>query len=71
MSFKPIPPLFRDPRTKREWQNAANVAEELLLIDSARQYGTITGGPVVNVDRCVEILRRARLKGIEPVPAAC
>lgn len=51
----------RMPATPQEWQEAVDAAEALLLIDSARQYGLITGGPVANVARCCEI----KLKGLE------
>jgi hypothetical protein len=36
------------------------------VIDACRQYGLLTGGPKVNSDRCIEILDRAKAKGIEP-----
>jgi hypothetical protein len=36
-----------DPTTDQEWRAAATLAEVMLDIDSARQYGLITGGPVV------------------------
>lgn len=58
----------RDPRTPAEWQDAVNIAEFFLLIDSARQYGLITGGPKTDVDRCVEILREGERRGIHPLP---
>jgi len=56
----------REPQTPAEWQVAADLAETFLLIDSARQYGLVIGGPTVVVDRCVSILRRAKAAGIEP-----
>lgn len=56
----------RDPLTNEEWQDAADWAELLLLIDSAQKYGLITGGPKANVDRCVEILGQAKRRGITP-----
>lgn len=57
---------MENPKTKQEWQAAANAARELLLIDAARQYGLIEGGPIPDVDRCEEILRLAKERGIEP-----
>ena len=71
MSIKPIPPLPRDPRTRREWQEAVDCAHELLVLDSARQYGLITGGPEANVDRCLEIIDKAARKGIRPKEIKC
>ena len=56
------------PKTKKEWQEAADAAHGLLVIDSARQYGLITGGPVANIERCEEILLKAKAKGITPRP---
>jgi hypothetical protein len=56
----------RDPQTRTEWQEAVDCAEGLLALDSARQYGLIAGGPEVNVDRCLEILRAGFERGIKP-----
>jgi hypothetical protein len=58
----------RDPRTPAEWQDAANAAQAALLLDSARQYGLVTGSPAVHVNRCEDILSRARDRGITPHP---
>jgi hypothetical protein len=33
----------RDPETADEWQEAVDIAEFWLLIDSARQYGLVKG----------------------------
>jgi hypothetical protein len=66
MSIKPIAPLTRNPRTRREWQAAADGAHTLLLLDSARQYGLIEGGPEINAERCEEILYQASRKKITP-----
>lgn len=57
-----------DPQTPDEWQAAVDGADFLLFIDSAQQYGLITGGEGVNVDRCVEILERGADQGIFPSP---
>jgi hypothetical protein len=59
----------KTPRTPAEWQLVVDLAEACLLIDSARQYGLITGGPIVDVDRCVALLDRGRARGIVPVKA--
>jgi hypothetical protein len=55
-----------DPKNAGEWQEAVDAACFLLLIDSARQYGLITGGPTVNVSRCEDILERGRKQGVVP-----
>ena len=57
----------RDPQTPEEWQEAVNAAEFLLLIDSARQYGLIEGGPKVNGRRADAILDRGRRLGYLPL----
>jgi hypothetical protein len=57
---------MKEPRTKRQWQDAVDAAEGALTLDSARQYGLVTGGPVVNVERCVEILSKGKARGITP-----
>lgn len=57
-----------DPRTLTEWQDAVNGASFFLLVDSARQYGLVTGGPKINADRCDEILRRGAQRAIRPLP---
>jgi hypothetical protein len=61
---------FCDPKTPDEWQLAVDAAEMLLLIDSARLYGLITGGPRAKVKRCEEILRIGREHGFTPGPAS-
>lgn len=38
-------------------------AHALLLIESARLYGLVVGGPEVNVDRCIEIVAAAERVG--------
>lgn len=57
---------MQEPRTKAEWKEAADMANVALLIDSARKYGLITGGPAVNIGRCEEILEKAKRRGITP-----
>lgn len=58
----------RDPQTKAEWQEAADAAQLALMIDAARQYGLITGGPKFDLDRCDWILKEAKRRGIKPTP---
>lgn len=57
-----------DPQTDADWQEAVDAAEVMMLGDSARQYGLITGWPVVNIERCEEILAKGKQRGF--VPAA-
>jgi hypothetical protein len=59
--------MTRNPKTAGEWQEAVNVAEFLLLIDSARQYGLITGGAEVDANRASAILARGRQLGYRPL----
>lgn len=58
-----------EPETAEEWQEAVDVAELYLLLDSARQYGLIEGGPPIDIKRCEELLRRGRQKGFQSQPA--
>jgi hypothetical protein len=57
---------MQEPTTPDDWRRAVTLAEVMLDIDAARQYGLITGGPEVNVARCVDVLRRGRQRGIVP-----
>ena len=59
-----------DPKTPAEWQEAVDCAHAAMTLHAARLYGLVTGGPDVNVDRCAEILRRAREFKIVPRPDA-
>jgi DNA-binding XRE family transcriptional regulator len=63
-----------DPRTPAEWQAAVDVADYVLLLDSAIQYGLIAvvgGGPGgVDADRCQDILHRGAQQGIFPTELA-
>jgi hypothetical protein len=58
--------LSRDPSTPEEWQEAADMAEFLLLLDGCRQYGLVDGGPEAHVERCCRILTEAARRGIFP-----
>lgn len=46
-----------------------DVSEALLLLDSARRYGLVTGGPATNIDRCIELLAGGAQRGIRPTRA--
>lgn len=54
------------PSTPEQWQEAVDAAYVLLMIDSARQYGLVTGGPAVVRERCGDILELGKLLGHEP-----
>lgn len=53
-----------DPTTAAGWHEAVDLATGALALDAARQYGLVTGGPAVNVDRCNEILARGLAAGV-------
>jgi hypothetical protein len=55
-----------DPTTAAEWQEAADLADFLLCVDSARQFGLVEGGPMAKIERCKAILKRAAKRGIHP-----
>lgn len=52
------------PRT--EVQELADLCHVWLLLDSARLYGLVCGGPKVNVARCEQILAAAKARGVVP-----
>ncbi len=56
----------RNPRDEKEWQEAVDSACFWLLLESARLYGLVMGGPPVNVERCEEILKEGKKRGIFP-----
>lgn len=60
--------MNRDPQTPEEWQQAVNMASVMLLIESARQYGLVVGGPEVNADRCQQLLDKGERRGYRPLP---
>lgn len=55
-----------DPTCDRQWQEAVDSAWAHLLLEDARKYGLVRGGPEVNVVRCREILDRGKQRGIVP-----
>ena len=61
-----MPKKPSQPHSREEWQEAVDAAHTLLLVDSARQYGLIIGGPNVHIERCEEILRQGHERGIRP-----
>lgn len=58
------------PKKPAEWQAAMDAAHGALTLDAARQYGLVTGGPEVDVARCVELLKKGRALGYVPRPDA-
>ena len=57
---------MKNPRTPEEWQEAVDLANFGLIVDAARQYGLITGGPVFALKRCNDLLARGAKKGFRP-----
>lgn len=57
---------MKDPQSDEEWKEAANAAQFLLLLDSARMYGLVKTDIQVDSDRCALILEEAKRKGIMP-----
>jgi hypothetical protein len=58
--------MNRDPQNDAEWQEAVNAAHFLLCLDAARQYGLVTGGPEIDIDRCLTIVERGQVRGFVP-----
>lgn len=55
---------MKNPVTLAEWQEAVDMANTCLAIDAARKYRLVTGGPVVDVERCCEILDGGKERGM-------
>jgi hypothetical protein len=58
----------QDPQNDAEWQEAVDLASALLHLDSARQYGLVTGGPEINVERCARLVADGARRGVVPSP---
>ncbi len=58
--------MIQDPQTPTEWQEAVDLAEFFLLLDAARKYNLVTGGPDILLERCEQILREGRRQSIRP-----
>jgi len=56
------------PSTPGEWQDAVDLAEFFTHLESARQYGLVTGGPEINLDRCRQLLNDGLRRGVRPRP---
>ena len=56
----------RNPKTPEEWQRSVNAAEFFLLVESSKQYGLVEGGPEVDQERCLEVLKAGAALGIRP-----
>ncbi len=61
---------MRNPINRSEWQDAVDLADFFITLDSARQYGLVEGGPKVNLERCEELLAAGSKRGIVPRPDA-
>lgn len=57
---------MKDPETREEWQDAVDQAHFYLCLDDCKMYGLITGGPVVNVERCRGLIKKGAAIGILP-----
>lgn len=55
-----------NPRTKVQWQEAVDAANGALALLAARIYGLVSGGPEINEDRCLEILKKGKRRGVFP-----
>ena len=61
---------MKDPMKPREWQLAVNAADAALALASAKAYGLIAGGPVVDMARALDLLARGKALGYVPRPEA-
>ena len=62
--------VWRMPKTAADWQVAVDAAHCMLVLDSCKQYGLLTGGPKINQDRCSMIMETGEEKGYKPSPDA-
>lgn len=58
--------VWRMPKTSDDWQVAVDVAYCMLVLDSCKQYGLLTGGLKINQDRCSMIMEMGEQKGYKP-----
>ncbi len=56
----------RDPITSTEWQEAVNMAEFLLLLESAKMYGLIEFDTPIDRKRCCKIIALGAGLGYTP-----
>jgi len=56
----------QEPKTREEWTHAVNLANFYLKLHSCIQYGLLTGGPKIKVERCQAILQKGIEQGITP-----
>jgi hypothetical protein len=59
-------PDAHNPNTAEKWQEIVNMAEFLLLLHSAREFGLITITTVIDPKRCCEILALGATLGFKP-----
>lgn len=64
MPFPDLTTALPPAGAEHEWRTLARAASGLLLIDDARQYGLVKGGPGVDRARCEEILALAGEYGV-------
>ena len=61
---------MKEPKTREEWQEVTDMCHFYLLLDSARQYGLVDGGPQINVKRCEQLFSKATRLGFSPSPGS-
>ena len=47
-------------------QELVNISNFLLKVDSAKQYGLLEGGPVINPDKCIHYIEWGKRLNIFP-----
>jgi hypothetical protein len=56
----------QEPKTPEEWQEVVDMAAAARAVADCKMYGLLTGGPDIDVERCDDLLRRGRKRGITP-----
>jgi hypothetical protein len=58
---------MKQPHTIDEWQTAVDAALDALALHAAQAYGLVSGGPVVNVERCRQVLKEGEALACRPM----
>lgn len=58
--------LPRDPSTPAEWRDAVTAAATAICMHQALALGVVESAPHVNLERCLDVLRRGLMHGALP-----
>jgi len=55
-----------EPHTLGQWQDAVDAAQGCLASELVRALGFTSGGPLVDVARCAQMIEEGRERGVTP-----